>query len=151
MTKTPSKRAPAPAILVPTDGSSASLRALDWAIRVASASGSTIHLMSVARPLDDYGMVAGYLTAKSHREKSAEHIAGILAPALKRLEKSGVAHEKHVIWGEPADAIARTAARLRCGWIIMGTRGLGSAAGLLLGSTATKVVHKAKVPVTLVK
>ena len=32
----------------------------------------------------------------------------------------------------------------------MGTRGLGSISGLLLGSVATKVLHLVKVPVTLV-
>ncbi len=35
--------------------------------------------------------------------------------------------------------------------IVMGTRGMGALANLALGSTATKVVHLAEVPVTLVK
>ena len=34
--------------------------------------------------------------------------------------------------------------------IVMGTRGLGGLAGLLLGSVATEVIREAKVPVTLV-
>jgi len=33
----------------------------------------------------------------------------------------------------------------------MGTRGLGPIGSLLLGSVATKVIHLAKTPVTLVK
>jgi len=33
----------------------------------------------------------------------------------------------------------------------MGTRGMGAVAGLALGSVATKVLHLAVVPVTLVK
>ena len=35
--------------------------------------------------------------------------------------------------------------------IVMGTRGLGSIQGLLLGSVAMKVVHLAEVPITLLK
>jgi nucleotide-binding universal stress UspA family protein len=35
--------------------------------------------------------------------------------------------------------------------IVMGTRGMGGVAGLVLGSVATKVVHLSKVPVMLVK
>ena len=35
--------------------------------------------------------------------------------------------------------------------IVMGTRGLGSIQGLLLGSVAMKVIHLAEVPITLIK
>jgi nucleotide-binding universal stress UspA family protein len=35
--------------------------------------------------------------------------------------------------------------------IVMGTRGLGAMAGLVLGSVAMKVVQLARIPVTLVK
>ena len=35
--------------------------------------------------------------------------------------------------------------------IIMGTRGLGTVSGLILGSVSTQVLHLADVPVTLVK
>jgi nucleotide-binding universal stress UspA family protein len=35
--------------------------------------------------------------------------------------------------------------------IVMGARGLGSIQGLLLGSVATKVIHLAEVPITLIK
>lgn len=48
-------------------------------------------------------------------------------------------------------AVARAARRLGCEAIVMGTRGMGAAANLILGSTATKVVHLTKLPVTLVK
>ncbi|MFN0302201.1 MAG: universal stress protein, partial [Burkholderiales bacterium] len=35
--------------------------------------------------------------------------------------------------------------------VVMGTRGLGSVSGLVLGSVATKIIHLVDVPVTLVK
>jgi nucleotide-binding universal stress UspA family protein len=38
-----------------------------------------------------------------------------------------------------------------CALIVMGTRGLGSIANMLLGSVATKVIHLAEVPVLLIK
>ena len=43
------------------------------------------------------------------------------------------------------------AKRLGVDKIIMGTRGLGGLAGLLMGSVATDVIKNAPVPVTLVK
>ena len=52
---------------------------------------------------------------------------------------------------EPAQEIAALAASGGFNLIIMGTRGISALGNLLLGSTATQVVHLSSVPVTLVK
>lgn len=39
----------------------------------------------------------------------------------------------------------------QCDAIIMGSRGLGPVASMIIGSVATKVIHLVKVPVTLIK
>ncbi|ARP81841.1 hypothetical protein CAL12_14125 [Bordetella genomosp. 8] len=39
----------------------------------------------------------------------------------------------------------------KCDQIVMGSRGLGTTAGLWLGSVTTKTLHLAQVPVTIVK
>ena len=49
----------------------------------------------------------------------------------------------------PAEAIARTAEELGCGMIVLGTRGLGAMAGLLLGSVAQGVLQRVRIPVIL--
>ena len=41
--------------------------------------------------------------------------------------------------------------QLGCDGIVMGSHGMGGVLGVLLGSTAQRVVHLANVPVTLVK
>ena len=53
--------------------------------------------------------------------------------------------------GAVAATIDRVAREERVAHIIMGTRGLGSIRGLLLGSVATQLLHLTDVPVTLVK
>jgi nucleotide-binding universal stress UspA family protein len=53
--------------------------------------------------------------------------------------------------GDPADVIARRAQELGCDAIVMGSRGMGRIANLVIGSVATKVVHLTALPVTLVK
>jgi nucleotide-binding universal stress UspA family protein len=56
-----------------------------------------------------------------------------------------------VLVGHIGQTIARRADELGCDGIVMGTSGRGALGNLLLGSVATKVIHHAKVPVTLVK
>ena len=50
-----------------------------------------------------------------------------------------------------AEAILEAAGRRQCDLIVMGTRGLGRLAGLLLGSVSQKVVQHAQCPVLLVR
>jgi nucleotide-binding universal stress UspA family protein len=52
--------------------------------------------------------------------------------------------------GEPAEQICKIAQDMQCGLIWMGTRGMGGFANLFLGSVATKVLHRAHIPVVLV-
>ena len=56
-----------------------------------------------------------------------------------------------VLLGNPSREILRTAARLRCDLIVMGSRGLGGFKKMLLGSTTERVVHHAAVPVLAVR
>jgi nucleotide-binding universal stress UspA family protein len=52
--------------------------------------------------------------------------------------------------GEPGQTIAKVARQKHCGEIVLGSRGLGSVKGLVLGSVTTKVIHATRVPVTVV-
>ncbi len=133
------------------DGSGPALRALDHAIAAARRDKAEIHVLNVEMPLDDYGMVPTYVTPRKHRELTQARARAIIEPALARLKRARVVHEAHVLWGAPAESIARAARRLKCESIVMGTRGMGATGNLLLGSTATKVIHLSGVPVTLVK
>ena len=71
--------------------------------------------------------------------------------ALEMLAERKVPCERHLVIGDPARAIVKLVRKLNCDLIVMGTRGMGAVAGLVLGSVANKVVHLARTPVTLVK
>jgi nucleotide-binding universal stress UspA family protein len=134
-------------ILVPVDGSRNALHA----VRHAAALGARVELLNVQPPLPLYGMVRAYLHERQYREACAGLAERALAPARRVLQRAGVGYGAHVLFGEPGATIAAAARRYRCASIVMGTRGLGVAEGLLLGSVATKVIHFSRVPVTLVK
>lgn len=73
------------------------------------------------------------------------------AKACALLKRAGIDFRLHLEMGEAAEVIAKFARKLKCDAIFMGTRGLGPVKGLVMGSVATKVLHLAAAPVTLVK
>jgi nucleotide-binding universal stress UspA family protein len=138
-------------ILVPLDGSKNALRAVQYAIDVAKRGQTMVHVLNVQQQMDDYGTVPAYVSKRTHREFASERAKAVLEPALERLRRARVRHAAHIVYGDVAPSIARTAQRLKCDSIVMGTRGMGAIGNLLLGSVANKVIHLAKAPVTLIK
>ena len=138
-------------ILVPIDGSDNSMRAFDYAIAQIEHGPVTIHILNVEPPLDDYGMVRSYLSRQQHAKAMKARADEVLRQAMRRVGSKQVQCKTHAAIGDVATTIVATARRLRCESIMMGTRGMSSLGNLLLGSVATKVIHLAKVPVTLVK
>ncbi len=67
------------------------------------------------------------------------------------LKAAGVRVTVCVEHSDPAPSIVQLAAETGCDHIVMGTRSLGSLARMVAGSVATKFLHIADVPVTLVK
>ncbi|WP_137860581.1 universal stress protein [Variovorax sp. 3P27G3] len=75
----------------------------------------------------------------------------VLEPVRAMLDKSGIeARFEHRI-GHPAAEIASLAQRGEFDLVIMGSRGHGALANLVLGSVATKVLATCTVPVLLVR
>ena len=64
---------------------------------------------------------------------------------------AGVAYRPHILVGEPAETVARFTSENGITELVMGTRGMGAARNLVLGSVANRVVARVKVPVTLIK
>ena len=71
-----------------------------------------------------------------------------LSPIIRAVDE---ANGKLILVGDPAETIAKVAREQACDLIVMGTRGLGTVTGVLLGSVATKVIHLSDRPVLLVK
>jgi nucleotide-binding universal stress UspA family protein len=139
------------AVLVPVDGSRNSMRAIDYAVKQANGGPLTVHLLTVEPPLDDYGMISAYLSRQQHNRAMKLRAASVLQAAVTRARSRNVTCRTHMAIGNIADSIVRTARRLHCQSIVMGTRGMGPLKDLLLGSVASKVLHLARIPVTLVK
>jgi nucleotide-binding universal stress UspA family protein len=137
-------------ILIPVDGSPASLRAVDFAIElVAQNPNTSLVLLNVQKiPAIE---LAESMATDSLNEEAMQASAKALKEAIGKSEGAGVAFKTLTGTGHTAEAIAQVAREEDVKQIVMGTRGLGPIQGLLLGSVATQVIHLAEVPITLIK
>jgi len=138
-------------ILVPVDGSDCAQRALDYVIAQSRQCPVNAQLVYVNVVPDFYATRREYVGRKENREFAEKRSKAALDPAARKLARAKVVHGIDILWGDIAPEIARAAGRLKCESIVMGTRGMGAIGSLILGSVATKVIHLAKIPVTLVR
>jgi YjbE family integral membrane protein len=140
-------------ILVASDGSPGAAQALRQALalrgQLREGAQAELHLVNVQRPVS--GNVSSFVASGSiedyHRERSEQALAG----ARQALGEAGVPFQEHRRVGAPGESIAATAAELGCDLIVMGSRGLGTHTGALLGSVAAATLEHAGVPVLVVR
>ncbi|MET0543464.1 MAG: universal stress protein [Variovorax sp.] len=139
-------------ILVATDGSKHALRAVKYAAELAGLTRqpSSVTLISVH---DDTGLrhakafvgseqVADYLRELAEKE---------LKPARKVLDQLGIKHDAEIRTGHVTQEIVNCANAGKFNLIVLGAKGRGALADMLLGSVAQRVLAIAKQPVLLVK
>lgn len=140
-------------LLVAYDGSDNSKRALQYVVDLARDTGMAlrIHVVNVQHEPIIYGE---YVTSAMIDELNNSLMAksrSVLDEAAAMLQAGGLTCETHTQLGNVAEQINDAVKRLGCDTVVMGTRGLGSFTGLVLGSVASRVIHEVSVPVLLVK
>jgi len=141
----PSERQGVRSILVPVDGSASSRRAVTLAAEIARAFGATLTLLHVA-PVKELPVLMSEV--KDPREDQQAEL--VLGEDTKIARGSGVEPSIVVRHGHTATQILRQVEKSQPDLIVMGTRGLAGAKGVLLGSVSRVVYQKAKVQVVLV-
>ena len=137
-------------LLVPVDGSTGADNAVDYAIMLANwGLAGDLHLINVQYPLP--GAVSTFVGSKAVSGYHYDEGMKALVTAQTKLAEAKVPYQVHIAVGQPAETITTFCQDLKCDGIVMGTRGHGKAAGLLLGSVARDVISKASAPVTVVK
>jgi nucleotide-binding universal stress UspA family protein len=137
-------------IVVGVDGSEHAERALDWAIEAAKLRGARLVLLSAWHvPAIVYG-APGFAPQLEGRldkpfEEVAEEVAGA---AAKRAREAGAEAETSVRQGQAAEVLIEASGGADL--LVVGSRGHGGFAGLLLGSVSAQCAHHAKCPVLIV-
>jgi nucleotide-binding universal stress UspA family protein len=136
-------------IVIAVDGSEHGLDAARYAAKLARSNPEMkLHLINVQPPLPSAAssFVNEEAVRSFHRDEGEKALKG----ARAILDEEKLAYECHIAVGAPAEAIVAYSKQKGCAGIVIGTRGLSALPGLLLGSVATRVLHLAEVPVTLI-
>ncbi len=138
-------------ILVPVDGSAASLEAVRQALRmVQDGLRASLVLANVQEPATLYEMLLAH-DPEVIDKVSAEAGLNLLEPARTLVREAGVEHEIEVAAGDPAHTLIDILENFGCDMVVMGARGLGTLRSAMLGSVSHEVLHAAQVPVLIVK
>ena len=133
-------------ILVAVDGSRHSSQALEFGDDLSRRYKIPMLVLHAFPHVSDLLGTPQYERVLEAREMIGEQI---LASARAQLSKREPV-ETQLIEGPPAPAILRVAAEEHCDLIVIGSRGHGQLAGILLGSVSSVVAQRAECPVLIV-
>lgn len=140
-------------ILVPIDGSAQSEKIIAQLLKMIAQYKDAVelHVLNVQHPMPYGNRISSVIGHDQIQNYHLEQGDEALKKSRAALDAAKVAYKHHISVGDPAEVIIRFAREKGCSQIFMGTHGMGSMSGMLLGSVATKVVHLSTIPVTLVR
>lgn len=151
-------------ILVPVDGSSASVKAIETAIAIAKKEISTIKLINV---IDD-GILSSYsrnmrlwestdapvlgnqINPKAIQEEAFSNAEKTLKACMDSVDFSDIEVGSEIVIGTPYAEILDVAEKENIDLIVMGNRGYSRIRSFFLGSVAQRVISESKCPVLVV-
>lgn len=136
-------------ILLAVDGSEHSLNAARSAAQLARSMNSAD--LRIAVVYDSIPPLLGDPDFQVILNARLDDTEKILQSAVKEVGEVPSTVSTETIAGDPAEAIIKIAETRKCDLIVMGSRGLGRLAGLVLGSVSQKVVSHAPCPVLIVR
>ncbi len=138
-------------ILVPTDASEFSRRALQIAVEMAGVFGAEIELIHVTyTPQAYWGYTVSYGITIPQEELERNGELAIEA-TLANIDVGQVKVTKKVDSGHPVTLILEEIAKQKADLVVMGSHGYGPIAGSVLGSVSQRVLQRATCPVLIVK
>jgi nucleotide-binding universal stress UspA family protein len=140
-------------ILVPTDGSDITIKAVQTAIRMAKIHGATIFAISIKEPFPYSAISEMQPTPPQEFFDAQERIASArVSSVMTEAEIAGVPCEGHTVEALHAwEAIIDHATQVNADLIVMASHGRRGVEALLLGSETQKVLTHTTTPVLVVR
>lgn len=133
-------------IVVGVDGSKQSTAALEWALDEGHLREAEVEVILAYGNFPDLSVVA-VLSAESEMAAQAEELLRKMVEPLA-VGRPGAKVSMRTVQGPPAEKLIAAAAGADL--LVIGSRGHGGFAGLLLGSVSQQCVHHAQCPVVVV-
>jgi nucleotide-binding universal stress UspA family protein len=138
-------------VLVGTDGSDSSLRAVDKAAQIAAGSDAKLVVATAYFPQSEDARAADVLKDEGYKMAGNAPIYAILREAKDRAHAAGAKDvEEKAVVGAPVDALVDLAEEVSADLLVVGNVGLSTIAGRLLGSVPANVARRSKSDVLIV-
>jgi len=139
-------------IVVGVDGSESALRALEWATEEARLRASRLLIVTAWHvPIGAYG-ASGFAppVAPSLRESVQQEGERVAGRAVRQAQEAGLEQVVQLVREGQAAHVLIQAAR-DAELLVVGSRGHGGFASLLLGSVSQQCAHHARCPIVIVR
>jgi len=138
-------------VIVGTDGSDSSLRAVDRAATIASRNDAKLVIATAYFPSSEDSRAADALKEGGYKMAGNAPIYAILRDAKDRAVAAGATDiEERAIVGAPVDALVDLAEEVKADLLVVGNVGMSTIAGRLLGSVPANVARRARLDVLIV-
>lgn len=140
-------------VLVGTDGSDSSFRAVEAAGRVAADAGAKLLLVCAYQPMPDRerARASDQLGDLAYKVEGSTPADDVLRAAREKAFAAGATDvEQIAVAGDAVDTLLRLADEQEVDLLVVGNRGLNSLAGRLLGSVPNNLSHRAGCDVLIV-
>ena len=133
-------------VLVGTDGSESSFRAVERAAAIAGDAGATLLIVSAFTEMTDRerSRAAAALGEEAYKVVGSHPADDILREASDLAKKGGAKDvDTFCKAGDPVDVLVQAIDERKADLCVIGNRGLNSLAGRLLGSVPANISHRA--------
>lgn len=140
-------------ILVGTDGSASSFRAVDRAALLAADTGATLLLASAYHPMPERERLSASdkLGDLAYKVQGSTPADDALRAARERAVAAGAKNIEHLaLEGDAVDVLSTIARERSVDLLVVGNRGLNSLAGRILGSVPQNLSHRTPCDVLIV-
>jgi nucleotide-binding universal stress UspA family protein len=136
-------------IIIGYDGSDHAKAAVEFLKSLEEFTKAELHVVTVI----DFAQLYSYGVdiPQSVYESIKKHNEDMLKDIVNYIKEAGGKAIGVILEGSPADAILDYAQKINADMIVVGSRGLSTFKGLLLGSVSAKLVRESKIPVLVVK